>query len=298
MSGYSGSEAEAAVEDWLEENVTPGAHRREQAAGGASEQHAGLAKGFVEGGCAPVGLHSSTNPLRSAETLSCMGAWPYSSDWVADGRGPSEEPQLGDEPEPHLMTLEAGGRGKATKLPGAADASLMSADSGKRSGRQRFQRDEDEDNEDEVAVNKAVTPMPYQIQMPDLGTGDFEDILHAVVWHVGRHFGFQGKSGCSVSCGYYCCHAPLTSSSCRPLFSLQHESSDEGAGEPCHALDLCRLLIIASIILKWLIYCRGAMSTCQALSLWRPTTSTPCSHATATFAGTLDLTAVKSVSQR
>ena len=27
--------------------------------------------------------------------------------------------------------------------------------------------------------------------MPDLSTDDLEDVLHAVVWHVGRHFGFQ-----------------------------------------------------------------------------------------------------------
>ena len=31
----------------------------------------------------------------------------------------------------------------------------------------------------------------YQIHMPDLCTEEFEDVMHAVVWHVGRHFGFQ-----------------------------------------------------------------------------------------------------------
>lgn len=142
--------------------------------------------------------------------LSC---WPPSSDWVEDGRGPSEEPQLDDGPEPHLLSLAADGRGPVG-LPKAAEASPTSEAGAMHFGRQHIQRAESKDDEDEDAKSKAANPKLYQIQMPDLGTGDLEDILHAVVWHVGRHFGFQGESceGGQLLFPHFCCPADITNS--------------------------------------------------------------------------------------
>ncbi len=36
-----------------------------------------------------------------------------------------------------------------------------------------------------------VPPKAYTIHMPSLTTSNWEDVVHSVVWRVGRHFGFQ-----------------------------------------------------------------------------------------------------------
>lgn len=44
---------------------------------------------------------------------------------------------------------------------------------------------------DKLAKVKRAPPKSYVIQMPDLMTENFEDVVHGVVWRVGRSFGFQ-----------------------------------------------------------------------------------------------------------
>jgi hypothetical protein len=62
---------------------------------------------------------------------------------------------------------------------------------GKQGGSPEPQMPEEEEKIEAVKGKKKVPPPSYMIHFPSLNTGQWEDVVHAVMWRVGRYFGFQ-----------------------------------------------------------------------------------------------------------